>query len=168
MADEDLDALDDDGQVPDGPAPVRDAYKAERKARLAAEKQAKEALERLTELEGKQRTRDLESILEAKGGKPSWAKYIQGDATEEAVTEWLAKDGAEDFGWQAPASETPEEQAMNETARRVSRTAATAPPPESRTGHTIDSIASLSDADLEKTGWVDTSIGPNRPRPRRY
>lgn len=166
MADEDLDL--DDGQVLDGPAPLRAAHKAEQKARAAAEKKADEALAELAQLRAERRTSNLESILEAQGGKKSWAKYIQGDATEEVVTAWLAADGAEDFGWQAPADGTPEEQAMNETARRISRTTATAPPVESRTGHTVDSIASLSDADLERTGWVDTNVGPNRPRPRRY
>ena len=88
-----------------GPAQLRDALKKAQKA-LTEERKARAAdLERLTELEKKDKARSFESLLQEAGAKPKAARYLQMEGvepTKEAVTAWL-KDNEE---FLAPSTQT--------------------------------------------------------------
>lgn len=88
---------------------LRKALKAQQKAN---KEQADELATVRSEFDSLKKTansKSLASLLEAKGAKPSLAKYMgDTEASEEAVDAWLAENG-EDFGWKpkSESSETP-------------------------------------------------------------
>lgn len=77
----------------------------------------------LATLKAEQRRGSVADLLEANGGKKSWAKYvdIEGDVNPESILNWLNTSGKDDFGWEAPDQDDEEEDDTRTSARRMSR-----------------------------------------------
>lgn len=77
----------------------------------------------LATLKAEKRRGSVADLLEANGGKKSWAKYvdIEGDVNPETILNWLSTSGKEDFGWEAPDRDDEEEDDQRVNARRMSR-----------------------------------------------
>lgn len=72
----------DDTDVSGGPKPLRDAYKAQKKAN-------DELMQRLAALEAQSKNAQVKDLFESQGLPRSAAKYYNGDATEDAITAFV-------------------------------------------------------------------------------
>lgn len=153
-----------------------------RKLLDAAHRERDEAKAKLAEREQADRARSVESILTAKNGKSSWAKYVKidGEVNEATVQAWLESTGKEDFGWSsqaappAPPAATPQgQQASTDAAvaARISQTVSTSSDAAPEGAMTPDRIHNMSDADLQRLGWGADNGGRRphrRPPPQQY
>lgn len=89
----------DEGQNGGGPADLR-------KALRQAQKQLKEANDRLADLSGKERTRTVQQVLQEQGAKAGLARYVPSDVADaDGVVKWLEAEG-ELFGWNKPSGDS--------------------------------------------------------------
>lgn len=87
---------------------LRKALKAQQKANKAQADELEATREEVLGLKKSVQKKSIAELLEAKGAKPSLAKYV-GDIepTEEAIEKWLDENG-DDFGYKKPEAGKPE------------------------------------------------------------
>jgi hypothetical protein len=103
----DINGETDGEQQLSGPGPLRDAYKAQKKAN-------EELLKRLEKLEAVNNRNSVADILESQGVKRSAAKYYSGDADPDKVSAFV-DDMRSAFGGAASASTSTEPSLTSET-----------------------------------------------------
>jgi hypothetical protein len=119
-----------------------DAVKQLRKVNRTLEKRLKEIEAEYGNLKSQSRQRSVKDVLTSKGVRPSIAKYIPDDISdEEGISAWL-KDNAEDFGINLDS--TPAEQASSakvdtSAQARINNVVSTGTPP----GADEDSLAKI-------------------------
>lgn len=94
---------------------LRKALKAQQKANKAQADELEATREEVLGLKKSVQRKSIAELLEAKGAKPSLAKYV-GDIepTEEAIEKWLDENG-DDFGYKKPEAETKPEGGTTDT-----------------------------------------------------
>lgn len=127
-------------QEPQGPGPLREAYKKEKEARKALE-------ERLAALEQAEQSKSLAAALEGKGVNPKAAKLaLSQGVTPDKLDDWLGEWG-DLFGVQQEQSSGGVDETTQQQLQAVSG-APTGTPPAS-----TDAAAALGAIDNEADFW---------------
>lgn len=154
---EDDDFVDDEEDADTGRQPSRRANQPadlrKQNSKLARDLAA--AQTELAKMRAEQRRGSVADLLEANGGKKSWAKYvdIEGDVNTETILQWLSTSGKEDFGWEPSEPDDEEEDGRQQQARRMSRLSRDATPTRD-TGIDVNWLKSASVEDLIARGII--------------